>query len=238
MGSEMDVVKMKVDDLRRELGARGLDTSGLKPALQKRLKEAISAETEAGKPTTAAGADAASAQTAPQVEKPSGTAEAGAGVASAGADLKTTDGGKDGSGEAGKDSAAAAADGTAAVADQPKTPEGNEVSATAAPDANAATEDEVEAARRRRAERFGISYEPRKVEENKKKMRAERFNIEPPKPAVSEEEQEKRRIRAMKFGLGGQTAKDTLDSEGLSSNSIKRRGSGLNPDKKRGRTDR
>lgn len=42
--SKLDLKKMKVDELRNELGARGLDTKGLKPQLIVRLKEAIESE--------------------------------------------------------------------------------------------------------------------------------------------------------------------------------------------------
>lgn len=44
---EHDVEKMKVDELKKELTARGLDATGLKAVLQKRLKEALIAEAEA-----------------------------------------------------------------------------------------------------------------------------------------------------------------------------------------------
>lgn len=40
----MDVSKLKVADLRKELGNRGLDTKGNKPVLVERLKEAIAKE--------------------------------------------------------------------------------------------------------------------------------------------------------------------------------------------------
>ena len=40
-----DVKSMKVAGLREELGKRGLDTSGLKAALQERLEKALEAET-------------------------------------------------------------------------------------------------------------------------------------------------------------------------------------------------
>lgn len=43
----MDPAKMKVVDLRSELGALGLDTKGNKPALVERLKRAL--ESKSGK---------------------------------------------------------------------------------------------------------------------------------------------------------------------------------------------
>ncbi len=42
--SKLDVKKMKVDELRNELQARGLDTKGLKPQLTVRLNKAIQKE--------------------------------------------------------------------------------------------------------------------------------------------------------------------------------------------------
>lgn len=45
----MDPAKMKVVDLRNELAARGLDTKGNKPALVKRLKDAMESETDQSK---------------------------------------------------------------------------------------------------------------------------------------------------------------------------------------------
>lgn len=44
----MDPSKMKVVDLRSELGALGLDTKGNKPALVERLKKALEAKTGKG----------------------------------------------------------------------------------------------------------------------------------------------------------------------------------------------
>lgn len=41
----MDPSKMKVVDLRSELGALGLDTKGNKPALVERLRKALEAKT-------------------------------------------------------------------------------------------------------------------------------------------------------------------------------------------------
>lgn len=41
----MDPAKMKVVDLRTELGALGLDTKGNKPALVERLKKALESKT-------------------------------------------------------------------------------------------------------------------------------------------------------------------------------------------------
>lgn len=40
----MDLDKLKVVDLRKELQQRGLDTKGVKAALVKRLKDALDAE--------------------------------------------------------------------------------------------------------------------------------------------------------------------------------------------------
>lgn len=45
----MDPSKMKVVDLRSELGALGLDTKGNKPALVERLKKALEAKSGKGK---------------------------------------------------------------------------------------------------------------------------------------------------------------------------------------------
>jgi hypothetical protein len=45
----MDPAKMKVVDLRSELGALGLDTKGNKPALVERLKKALESKTGVGK---------------------------------------------------------------------------------------------------------------------------------------------------------------------------------------------
>ena len=42
--SKLDVKKMKVDELRNELEARGLDTKGLKAQLSARLTKAIQKE--------------------------------------------------------------------------------------------------------------------------------------------------------------------------------------------------
>lgn len=42
--SKLDVKKMKVDELRNELEARGLDTKGLKAQLSVRLTKAIQKE--------------------------------------------------------------------------------------------------------------------------------------------------------------------------------------------------
>lgn len=44
----MDPAKMKVVDLRSELGALGLDTKGNKPALVERLKKALEAKSGKG----------------------------------------------------------------------------------------------------------------------------------------------------------------------------------------------
>lgn len=44
----MDPAKMKVVDLRQELGALGLDTKGNKPALVERLRKALEAKTGKG----------------------------------------------------------------------------------------------------------------------------------------------------------------------------------------------
>lgn len=44
----MDPAKMKVVDLRQELGALGLDTKGNKPALVERLRKALEAMTGKG----------------------------------------------------------------------------------------------------------------------------------------------------------------------------------------------
>lgn len=44
----MDPAKMKVVDLRQELGALGLDTKGNKPALVERLRKALEAKTGNG----------------------------------------------------------------------------------------------------------------------------------------------------------------------------------------------
>lgn len=44
----MDPAKMKVVDLRSELGALGLDTKGNKPALVERLKKALKEKTGNG----------------------------------------------------------------------------------------------------------------------------------------------------------------------------------------------
>lgn len=41
----MDISKLKVADLRKELSSRGLDTKGNKPVLIERLREAIEKET-------------------------------------------------------------------------------------------------------------------------------------------------------------------------------------------------
>ncbi|CAB3232577.1 unnamed protein product [Arctia plantaginis] len=48
----MDPSKMKVVDLRSELGALGLDTKGNKPALVERLKKALEAKTGKALPDT------------------------------------------------------------------------------------------------------------------------------------------------------------------------------------------
>lgn len=45
----MDPAKMKVVDLRSELGALGLDTKGNKPALVERLKKALESKSGKGK---------------------------------------------------------------------------------------------------------------------------------------------------------------------------------------------
>lgn len=42
----MDLDKLKVVDLRKELQQRGLDTKGVKAALVKRLKDALDAESQ------------------------------------------------------------------------------------------------------------------------------------------------------------------------------------------------
>uniref|UniRef100_A0A0V0I5D9 Putative ovule protein n=1 Tax=Solanum chacoense TaxID=4108 RepID=A0A0V0I5D9_SOLCH len=43
------ITKLKVDELRKELSSRGLDTTGTKPILVKRLEEAIEVEEEENK---------------------------------------------------------------------------------------------------------------------------------------------------------------------------------------------
>lgn len=43
---KMDLDKLKVVDLRKELQQRGLDTKGVKAALVKRLKDALDAESQ------------------------------------------------------------------------------------------------------------------------------------------------------------------------------------------------
>lgn len=48
MSSILDPAKLKVVELRSELTARGLDSKGNKPALVKRLKEALESELEEG----------------------------------------------------------------------------------------------------------------------------------------------------------------------------------------------
>lgn len=48
MSSILDPAKLKVVELRSELSARGLDAKGNKPALVKRLKEALEAELKQG----------------------------------------------------------------------------------------------------------------------------------------------------------------------------------------------
>lgn len=47
--TNMDPAKMKVVDLRSELGALGLDTKGNKPALVERLKKALESKSGKGK---------------------------------------------------------------------------------------------------------------------------------------------------------------------------------------------
>jgi hypothetical protein len=42
--SNLDLKKLRVDELRQELSARNLDTKGLKPQLLARLKEALDKE--------------------------------------------------------------------------------------------------------------------------------------------------------------------------------------------------
>lgn len=58
--------KLKVDELRAELKARGLQTSGTKPALLKRLKAAVAAARVA--PTEPEAAPAPAAEAAPAAE--------------------------------------------------------------------------------------------------------------------------------------------------------------------------
>ena len=52
---------MKVAELREELGKRGLDTTGLKKALVKRLQTALKAKGKSGGAGAATGASSASA---------------------------------------------------------------------------------------------------------------------------------------------------------------------------------
>lgn len=48
MSSTIDPAKLKVVELRAELSKRGLDSKGNKPALVKRLKEALEEELKQG----------------------------------------------------------------------------------------------------------------------------------------------------------------------------------------------
>lgn len=67
----MSLTKLKVDQLRSELLARDLDTSGTKPVLLARLQEAIAAAQTAAQTAAPAPADAASAPApAPAPAKP------------------------------------------------------------------------------------------------------------------------------------------------------------------------
>lgn len=55
MSSTLDPAKLKVVELRAELGARGLDTKGNKPVLVKRLKDALEKELQEGGLSASAG---------------------------------------------------------------------------------------------------------------------------------------------------------------------------------------
>ncbi|KAJ8904288.1 hypothetical protein NDN08_000811 [Rhodosorus marinus] len=180
---------MKVDELRKELEARGLDTAGLKAVLLKRLKEAIAAE---GQPDP-------SEEVAPQTSDGQ----------DAEADVKSEE-------EAKQQTETKELETDMGKTDEEKQPD----AADAGSNAEATTqESDFEAARRRRAERFGVPYEPIKASAKPSHPEKPQPQIIEKKPAaapvVSEEELEKRRMRALKFGLGEKSAKESLQEEGL-----------------------
>mmetsp|Transcript_9104 Transcript_9104/g.16381 ORF Transcript_9104/g.16381 Transcript_9104/m.16381 type:complete len:179 (-) Transcript_9104:857-1393(-) len=174
----MKVSSLKVDELRKELRARGLDTSGNKATLVSRLQEVIDRENE--------GDRVGGGEEVKDVE------EEGNGVEESGeSERKSKKVKVDGSG---------VKDGESGVEKKEVDGEGG------GGDEEVKRVEEEEEKRKKRAERFGVEYTPSKsAEELKKKLRAQRFQLNPvtekstKSVGADAEELERRRKRAERF---------------------------------------
>lgn len=204
----MKIGKLKVGQLRKELQSRGLDTSGTRPALMKRLKEALeAAENAPEKPAEAAEEVAQQKTEAARTEEETGqaaaAAEQAAAVDQAVPEETIVEGG--------------ASEGV--PAEKVEEQEGGKAIATGS--LVRASEESMDERLRKRRERFGIveraktegkgktreTEEERKFEEAKKR-RAEKFGTaEEGEEGISKEERERRLKRQRRFqSIGNATA--------------------------------
>jgi len=174
---DLDLKKLKVDQLRDELGKRGMDTKGKKDELQERLQnaidkemlDAIDEEDEVGVPPPPAPMPTSPPPPSPapvQVPPPSSASKPAAASPKPVAQSSTR--------MAPAVTSAPVVPSPAPVAPAPAAEEG--ASAT-----EAETCETEEEKKRRRAERFGIPIS----EEEKKKARAERFGLVKPATAAA-----------------------------------------------------
>jgi len=163
-----DVKKLKVTELREQLEARNLDTSGLKPALVKRLEEALKktpGTTSATAPSSAGKKEKKAASTM----TPTKTAPSSAG--------NTPDGKrrvvKLGSASTAPSASTSSTASPASTSSSPAAP-GNATTPKKIPLSGAGKEDSVISERKRRADKFGV---PMKLSEDEKaSVRQKRFS--------------------------------------------------------------
>lgn len=178
---DLDLKKLKVDQLREELGKRGMDTKGKKDELQERLQnaidkemlDAIDEEDEVGVPPSPAPMSTSPPPPSPapvQVPPPSSASKPAAASPKPAAQSPTR--------MAPAVPAAPVAPSPAPVAPAPAAEEGDKLGVAATEAETGETEEEK---KRRRAERFGIPIS----EEEKKKARAERFGLVKPAAAAA-----------------------------------------------------
>jgi len=213
--------QLKVDDIKKALKSRGLDTSGVKAVIKERLKQALESEPAleggakaaaipAGAVTTATQASATPKANIPASGGPDLIAKSANATIPEKSAVKTA---------VPAPAAGPAPTGSVPVSNkEPTTASKPEIHAVNVSSDTQTTADkekallEEDAKRRARAERFGTPYKPLgKLEELKKQKRAERFHTEKANETVDEikhsgtkevvdpEEEERRRKRAARF---------------------------------------